>query len=592
MPSFSVGFDAFLLDGEPFQIRAGALHYFRVHPGQWEDRIAKAKLMGLNAIETYVPWNWHAPRPGEFRLDGWHDLGAFLDLVRAAGMYAIVRPGPYICAEWAGGGLPAWLAADPNMAVRTNNAPFLARVAQYFDALLPVVAERQVTKGGPVILVQIENEYGAFGDDPSYLRALADMVAERGIAVPMVTCDQASDGQLERGGLPELLSTVTFGSRAAERLAVLRRHQPAGPLMCMEYWIGWFDSWGSAHHITDAAPAAEGLSEMMELGASFSVYMFHGGTNFGLTNGANHKGIYAPIATSYDYDAPLGEDGHPGPKFGAFKAAIARHASVPEQDPPPRPAAPTFTVPLRRALDLPELIGGSEPGEDNEGWRRFDRLPTMEEVDPAAQFVWYRAAVRPDDDALGFAEVRDMAFTWVNGRPTGVMYRHGTGAVVPLPPGEEGTALLLVEDLGRVDYGRRLGETKGLVAPARTATREVRAWEARALDLDRLRSGPLLRGPDLEAGRPVSGPLFASGRFDAPVGADLYLDTTGWGHGLVWLNGFFLGRYWNAGPTRTLYVPGPLVRAVDNDIRLLELASCSGPELRFVAWPDLGPTEQ
>lgn len=241
MSTFEIGTTDFLLDGRPLRIISGALHYFRIHPAQWEDRIRTARQLGLNTIETYVAWNFHSRRPGEFCLDGWRDLGRFLDLVDSHGMHAIVRPGPYICAEWTNAGLPPWLTAQPGIALRSSDPAYLAACADFYRAVLPTVASRQVTRGGNVLMVQVENEYGAFGDDPGYLRSLVELVRAQDIEVPLFTCDQADDEMLARGGLPELLRTATFGSRSRERLEILRRHQPTGPLMCGEFWDGWFD---------------------------------------------------------------------------------------------------------------------------------------------------------------------------------------------------------------------------------------------------------------------------------------------------------------------------------------------------------------
>ena len=232
---FSIGEHDFLLDGRPLQILSGALHYFRVHPDQWSDRIAKARQLGLNTIETYVAWNAHSPRPGEFRTDGGLDLGRFLDLVAQQGMHAIVRPGPYICAEWTNGGLPAWLFRDPGTAVRRNEPGFLVAISQFYENLAPILVPRQIDRGGPIILVQVENEYGAYGDDKAYLSALADLTRDIGVTVPLITVDQPVDDMLERGGLPGLHKTGSFGSRVAERLDTLRRHQPTVPLMCSEF---------------------------------------------------------------------------------------------------------------------------------------------------------------------------------------------------------------------------------------------------------------------------------------------------------------------------------------------------------------------
>ncbi|MEN0103213.1 MAG: beta-galactosidase, partial [Curtobacterium sp.] len=277
---FAIGDTDFLLDGEPHRVLSGAIHYFRVHPDLWADRIHKARLMGLNTIETYVAWNAHAPSPDVFDLTGGLDLGRFLDLVAAEGMHAIVRPGPYICAEWTNGGLPYWLFTDGTVGVRRDEPQFLAAVQDYLDALAPVLVPRQIDHGGPIVLVQVENEYGAYGSDPVYLTKLEQMHRDIGLTVPFTSVDQPMGTMLEDGSLPSLHKTGSFGSRSASRLERLRQAQPTGPLMCSEFWDGWFDSWGEHHHTTSAAASAEDLDVLLAAGGSVNIYMFHGGTNF------------------------------------------------------------------------------------------------------------------------------------------------------------------------------------------------------------------------------------------------------------------------------------------------------------------------
>lgn len=589
MPTFEIGERDFLLDDRPYQVISGALHYFRVHPDLWADRLRKAKLMGLNTIETYVPWNFHAPEPGVFDLSGRRDLGRFLDLVADAGMHAIVRPGPYICAEWDGGGLPAWLSADPRVGMRRHEPRFMSAVANYLERLLPVVAERQVTRGGPVLMVQIENEYGAYGDDPApdrerYLRALVDLTRAQGIEVPLFTCDQADDAMLSRGGLPELHKTATFGSRSTERLATLRRHQPTGPLMCMEFWNGWFDSWGMEHHLAPSEANARDLDGLLAAGGSVNLYMFHGGTNFGLTNGANDKGLYRPIATSYDYDAPLAEHGAVTEKYHAMRSVINKHAPVPDELPEPPAPAPTFDVALTEHLPLGEAAELLAP------MRAYGAAPTMDEMRQWSGFALYRTRLQADDAVLVVDEIRDRAVVMLDGEPVGVLDR-GTHTRAIALPNRDGLLELLVEDQGRVNYGPRIGEPKGLIGTARTATRELIEWEAAPLALD--------RAPELLASRPwrggsgrgpLAGPVLARGVFDTAAGADHHLRLDGWTKGLAWVNGELLGRYWSAGPTGTLYVPGPLLRERGNELVLLELHAAAARTASFVEAPDLGIT--
>ncbi|MBW0253542.1 beta-galactosidase family protein [Cellulomonas sp. PS-H5] len=587
MPTFEIGDTDFLLDGRPHQVVSGALHYFRVHPEQWADRIRKARLMGLNTIETYVAWNFHAPERGRFDLDGPRDLGRFLDLVAAEGMHAIVRPGPYICAEWDNGGLPAWLLADPEVGVRRHEPRYLAAIAQYYDQLLPLVAERQVTRGGPVIAVQVENEYGAYGDDHDYLRALIAMNRERGIEVPLLSCDQADDEMQARGSVPELHRTVTFGTRAKERLELLRRHQPTGPLMCMEFWDGWFDWWGEPHHVAPAEMNAQDLDDLLALGASVNLYMFHGGTNFGFTGGANDKHTYQPITTSYDYDAPLAEHGAVTAKWHAMRDVISRYAPVPDELPADPAPAPELAVDLDRrvpfAAALPVL---GEPAA-------WDHLPTTDELGHWTGFTLYRTRVTADDRALTFTEVRDRALVALDGEPVGVLSRTEHSRTLALPA-RAGELTLLVEDQGRVNYGPRIGEPKGLIGPARTATRELTDWAVTPMQLDGVEPAMadlLAAAPAADAAVPVAGPAFLRGTFDTVAGADHFLRTDGWGKGLVWVNGFLLGRYWSAGPTATLYVPGPLLRAAGNELVVLELHGAAEARVTFVPGPDLGSSE-
>ena len=581
MPEFVIGEHDFLLDGAPIRLLSGALHYFRVHPDHWADRIDKARRMGLNTIETYVAWNAHAPSPGRFDLSGGLDLDRFLRLIAEAGMYAIVRPGPYICAEWDNGGLPAWLFRDPEVGIRRYEPRYLAAVRDYLDHALGVVAPHQIDRGGPVILVQIENEYGAFGEDKRYLSALVDYTRAAGITVPLTTVDQPPD--LAAGSLDGLHRTASFGSHAADRLAILRAHQPAGPLMCAEFWNGWFDNWGAHHHTTSAADAAAELDTLLAAGASVNFYMFHGGTNFGLTSGANDKGVYQPIVTSYDYDAPLDESGQPTAKYHAFREVIARYHPVPEPPPPPARPAPRFTVPLcdpAWLLDAPGNWGT---------WQHHDRLPTFDELDPAPRMALLRRQLHGSGPGvLTFGEVRDRAAVYLDGLPAGILLREHHERALGLPRAT-GELTLLVEDQGRVDYGTRLGEPKGIIGGATLHGEALTGWDVLPIDLG---TAPSPWGEAVAwAGGPVAGPVALRAGFDLDEPADLHLDTDGWGKGIAWINGFCLGRYWRRGPQRTLYVPGPVLRHGRNELVVFELEVLTDPTARFVPSPDLGHTD-
>lgn len=578
--SFEIGPEAFLLDGKPFTIIAGAMHYFRVHPDDWEDRIEKARLMGLNTIETYVAWNQHAPTEDVFDTTGQLDLHRYLGLIHAAGMRAIVRPGPFICAEWDNGGLPAWLFKDPNVGIRRNEPRYLAAVERYFDHVLPILAQAQIGQGGPVIAVQIENEFGAFGHDPEYLRHLVRLTRQHGINVPLLTVDQPTD--LAAGSLPELHRTASFGSRAAERLAVLREHQPTGPLMCGEFWNGWFDRWGAHHHTTSPESSAEELDTLLSMGASVNIYMFHGGTNAGFTNGANDKGIYEPTVTSYDYDAPLDEAGDPTDKYHAFREVIAKWAHVPDELPQRRKPRPSGTIEMQPTESLFSY------SDRTSAWERYEELPTADDIGHYRGYLRYRTALPSGPEALlTVTEVRDRARVIADGDCIGVLARelHDTSLVIPA---ETRCLELLVEDMGRVNYGPRLGEAKGLIGPILLNGRELTGWDVQPVRLDLVNEIP----PATMSAQPVSlGPALHRSHFSLSKPHDLFLDLSLWGKGTAWVNGYHLGRFWRRGPQRTLYIPRPVTRNEDNELLILEEEPTGATEVRLVPAADLGHTE-
>ncbi|MEA9986243.1 beta-galactosidase family protein [Subtercola sp. RTI3] len=589
MSTFEIGAEHFLLNGSPYRVMAGALHYFRVHPDQWADRIHKARLMGLNTIETYIPWNAHSPRRGEFRADGQLDVVAFLELVAAEGMHAIVRPGPYICAEWDNGGLPAWLFEGVGVGIRSSEPQYMAEVTRYLEQVLPLIAPLQIDRGGPVILVQIENEYGAYGSDTAYLTELVRLNRAGGITVPLTTIDQPTTQMLENGRVDGALMTASFGSRSRERLATLRAHQSTGPLMCGEYWNGWFDFWGGYHHTTSADETAADLRELLATGASFSLYMFHGGTNFGFTNGANDKGVYQPTVTSYDYDAPLAENGDATAKYYAMKQAISEFHAVPEESPGPPVEAPIFAVDLDWSVSLHDVA------ETAPTWHHFEHLPTADEVQSFDGFTLYRAALAPGDSRmLRVEEVRDRATVFVDRVAVGTLSRAAQERLLALPGGAAGWLQLLVEDQGRVNYGPRIGEAKGLIGSVSMNGQALLEWDVLTLasrDLDALVATLTGRGEPLGALDAVAGPAFVGGSFTLDAPTDLYLNLDGWSKGSVWVNGFNIGRYWSAGPQLALYVPRGALVGGRNDIVVFEIHAAASPRVGFVGGPQSGPSD-
>ncbi len=578
---FQIGETDFLLNGAPHRIISGAIHYPRVHPDLWRDRIRKARLMGLNTIETYVAWNAHEPVRGQWDASGGNDLGRFLDIIADEGMHAIVRPGPYVCAEWHNGGLPAWLTADASMRLRSSDPKYLAAVTDYLERVNAIVAPRQIDVGGAVVLVQIENEYGAYGSDKAYLAELIRLTRAAGITVPLTQVDQPIPHMLEAGAHEGLHKTGSFGSRIAERLATLREHQPTGPLMCMEFWCGWFDHWGEKHHTTGSDDSARDLDELLAAGASVNIYMVHGGTNFGLTAGAAEQGRYLPMVTSYDYDAPISESGDLTPKFHAFREVIARHAPVPDEPLPTPVDAPQLVVPFEAVANPLELVARDRG--------TFPAPPTIDELGPDVALAEYSATAPSDAAGVLEAEVRDYAWVIRDDVRVGILQRGIGDNSVTLPAGERLT--LLTEELGRVNYNTKIGEAKGIIgSPLLDGAAVGGPWWVRTFDVAALGAAVLSAESSvavIRSGRAL-GPVGLRGGFELPEPADLFLDTRGWGKGYAFVNGFFLGRYWRRGPQRTLYVPGPVTRAGANTVVIVELEQVTDATARFVARPDLG----
>lgn len=576
----------FRLDGLPLRILSGALHYFRTRPEQWPQRLASLRAMGLNTVETYVPWNLHEPRPG--RHERVEELAAFLDEAARQGLWAIVRPGPYICAEWDNGGLPGWLTARVGRRARTSDPEYLAAVDSWFDRLLPSVVERQLDRGGNVLLVQVENEYGSYGSDAAYLGHLAEGLRRRGVTVPLFTSDGPEDHMLSGGSVPGLLATVNFGSEPEDGFEALRRHRPEDPLFCMEFWNGWFDHWGRPHHTRDAADAADSLRRILSAGGSVNLYMAHGGTNFGTTAGANHadppynstdwtRSPYQPVTTSYDYDAPLDERGAPTEKFELFRAVLAEFAAEHPEEAryrdhrtPGLPSLPALLAARSVALTGSAPIPFGPPVDS-------PVPPTFEELGLEHGLVRYTFRVpapRPELP-LTVQGLRDRATLRVDGKRTAELERGVEHEAVPVPGGA--VVELLVESLGRVNYGPNDGESKGITVGVRHERQYLHGCRAEALDLNRL--------PPLAFGSPGE---FARGTLTLDETGDTYLAVPEGHHGYLWANGFLLGRYDARGPQTTLYCPEPLLTPGDNELLLLELGDATPRSIALRAAPELG----
>jgi beta-galactosidase len=538
------------------RILSGAVHYFRVLPPHWPHRLGMLRAMGLNTVETYVPWNLHEPRPGTFeRLD---DLDGFLDAAAAAGLRAIVRPGPYICAEWDNGGLPIWLSGP----LRCSDPSYLAAVDSWFDVLIPRIAARQVTRGGNVIMVQVENEYGAYGDDQAYLQHLADGLRARGIDVPLFTSDQPKDEALSGGSIPGVRCTVNFGKDPESAFETLSRHRPDDPPFCMEFWCGWFEHWGHHRATRDPATVADTLRRILEAGADVNIYMAHGGTNFGTWSGANRMGHnltddYQATVTSYDYDAPIAEDGSPTEKFWRMRDVLAAYTDDIPDLPPAAARLPRAEIRPDRSMRLFDTITA--------GPVCAATPPTFEDLHLTHGLVLYRTNIpAPRDPApLAIDGLADRAHLFIDGDFRAVL--DATADTVEVPGGVR--VDLLVESMGRTNYGPMVGERKGITGSVRHGLPFLHGWQAYPIELNSEIDWAAASNPDA----PRGGPIYHCASLDVADPGDGFLTLPGWTKGYVWVNGFCLGRYWNVGPQHELYLPWSLLRTGSNEIVVLEL---------------------
>ncbi|PAV31145.1 beta-galactosidase [Virgibacillus profundi] len=551
------------LNNEPIQIISGAIHYYRVVPEYWEDRLLKLKACGFNTVETYIPWNLHEPKEGQFNFEGIANVEEFIRTAQRVGLHVIARPSPYICAEWEFGGLPSWLLADSNMKIRSHYEPYLEKVDNYYDVLLEKLTPLQQTNGGPIIAMQIENEYGSYGNDKKYLNHIKDGMLKRGVDVLLFTSDGPTDLMLEGGTVEDVYATVNFGSRPEQSFAKLQEHFPNTPNFVMEYWNGWFDHWGEEHHERDPQDAADTFEKMLSRGDSVNFYMFHGGTNFGFYNGANHGKKYEPTVTSYDYDCPISETGDLTPKFHLVRDAIAKHKDIGELVlPEPIPKKNYGEVSLKQSVNLFDAL------EQISAPVQKANPETMEKLGQDYGFVLYRTFLKGPhaEAALTIQEVRDRALIFVNKEYKGVIDRWDNDKVMIEVP-EEGIQLdILVENMGRINYGPLMNDPKGITQGVRFAYQFLFDWEMYSLPLDNLEK---LSFDEADAGT-GEGPAFYKGTFQVDEIGDTFVELPGWKKGVVFVNGFNLGRYWEIGPQKTLYIPGPLLKKGENEIIVFE----------------------
>lgn len=582
--TFEVGKNTFLLNGKPFVVKAAEMHYPRIPRPYWEHRIKMCKALGMNTICLYVFWNIHEQEEGKFDFTGNNDIAAFCRLAQKHGMYVIVRPGPYVCAEWEMGGLPWWLLKKKDIRLREQDPYFMERVEIFEKEVGKQLADLQLSRGGNIIMVQVENEYGSYGTDKPYVSAIRDIVRRAGFTdVALFQCDWASN--FTNNGLDDLIWTMNFGtgSNIDQQFAKLKELRPESPLMCSEFWSGWFDKWGGRHETRTARDMVAGMREMLEKNISFSLYMTHGGTSFGHWAGANSPG-FAPDVTSYDYDAPINEYGHATPKFYELREMMAEFSDK------KLPAVPKSPMPL---ISFPKVKLEQFVSIDRGINRRVEsrEVKTFEELNMGWGVVKY-STVLPEiknQSLLTLKDGHDYAQVYINGEYIGKMDRVLHETSITLPSVKQGDVLvILVEGMGRINFGRAIKDFKGITdqvlitteVGGHATTYDLKNWEMATIPDDYATAVNAIEGPmTLEMRHDaLQGKMgYYRGYFNLSKVGDTFINMESWGKGQVYVNGHAIGRFWNIGPQQTLYMPGCWLKKGKNEIIVLDVVGTDNP---------------
>lgn len=576
--TFQLGDSAFLLDGKPFQMISGEIHYLRVPRESWRDRIRMAKAMGLNTIGTYVFWNMHEPEQGHYDFSGNNDVAAFVKIAQEEGMWVILRPSPYACAEWEFGGYPYWLQNKKELVVRSKEPQYLSAYNNYIKAVGKHLSGLQINHGGNILMVQIENEYGSYSNDKDYLEINRKMFVDAGFDGLLYTCDPAND--VANGHLPGLLPAVNGVDDPVKVKQLVRdNHNGKGPFYIAEWYPAWFDSWGEKHHTVPYENYLSRLDRVLAAGISINMYMFHGGTTRGYMNGANYndQSPYQPQISSYDYDAPLDEAGNATPKFMKFREVIAKHLPAGQTLPEVPAKKPVITIPSITFSHSNALFNTLPPAV-----KSVDPL-TFEDLQQAYGYVLYRTTVTGGKQALlKIKDLRDYGLIFINGKRAAILDRRlaQDSAVVTLPAGKV-TLEILVENLGRINFGPYLLKNKkGITGEVLLNGQAIHNWQQFKLPYDKQ---PAVKAGTVNADAPV----LKEGSFVLNSVGDTYLDMTNWGKGVVWVNGHHLGRYWQVGPQQTLYVPAEWLKTGTNKVTVLEMIKPGANTLQGLDHPIL-----
>lgn len=571
--TFTISGDQFLLDGKPFRIFSGEMHYNRIPKEYWKDRLTKLKAAGLNTVCTYVFWNEHEPVPGKFNFTGNLNIAEYIRLAYSLGLKVLLRPGPYVCSEWDLGGLPAWLLKQPDIKLRCMDKNYMAAVERYILRLGEELKDLQITYGGPIIMVQVENEYGSYGNDKEYLIELKKIIRKAGFDLELFTSDGPAHYLLESGTLDDVVPVVNFGGNPKNAFEELDKFRSNIPHMCGEFWCGWFthwrdEKWGSA----DRDRQKKELQWMLENNKSFNLYMFHGGTNFGFYAGANYSDKYEPDVTSYDYDSPLDEAGRPTQKYWDIREMLSRYQpegtkliDVPDEIKFIEIPSIKLTQSANLFSNLPEAIKSVQP-------------KPMEAFDQNLGFILYRTKlIGPNSGTLKVTDLNDYGLVYVDGKFIGTIDRTKKENSIVLPKTEVDNPVLeiLIEGMGRINFGQQLIDRKGITDRVTLGGVTLMKWEVFTFPMD----DGYLSKINYNDNDTVSAPKFFKGFFKLNKTGDTFFDMGKWQKGVVWVNGHNLGRFWNVGPQQRLYCPAPWLKKGENEIIVFELHGKNGEDI-------------
>ena len=600
--SFAAGKNTFLLNGKPFVVKAAEVHYPRIPRPYWEHRIKMCKALGMNTLCLYVFWNIHEQKEGVYDFSGQNDVAEFCRLAQKNGMYVIVRPGPYVCAEWEMGGLPWWLLKKKDIRLRERDPYFLERVRLFEKEVGKQLASLTIENGGPIIMVQVENEYGSYGEDKPYVSEIRDIVRQSGFdKVALFQCDWASN--FTRNGLDDLIWTMNFGTGANidNQFRRLKELRPESPLMCSEFWSGWFDKWGARHETRPADDMVAGIDEMLSKGISFSLYMTHGGTSFGHWAGANSPG-FAPDVTSYDYDAPINEWGLPTEKYWTLRRTMQKYADGGKLPNVPKAPMNIISVPQFKFTEYAPIVCGIDTIVESRD------VKTMEELDMGWGSMFYETTLPTvsTPSLLTLNDCHDFAQVFIEGKYIGKIDRVKNEKSIVLPAVTSGQKLtILIEAMGRINFGRAIKDFKGITksvtltaeADGHELTYDLKHWRIATIPCDYKTATKALSSaqPNFSSASaqphwlPLRSPNVVSSfkkgyyraNFTLKKVGDTFINMEAFGKGMVYVNGHALGRFWNIGPQQTLYVPGCWLKKGKNEVVVLDIVGPKGDPVAY-----------